>query len=116
MIIGGAALLMMALGAIAGRLGSHPFATCEQARQEIVDLVEGLPVVVEDCGIEHDEIAATFDEEVATLVDGVTKLSTLALPSSPGSSGEEEVQAENLRKMFIAMGEDVRVVIVKLAR
>ncbi len=70
--------------------------------------------VVEDCGVTHDQLAATFSEEVAVLVDGVTKLSGLALPAL-AAQGEEDVQAENLRKMFIAMADDVRVVIVKLA-
>ena len=97
----------------------HPLAaaiSCARLQLEVPVIQAALlHDVVEDCGIEHDEIATTFDEEVAILVDGVTKLSTLAMPSTPGSSGEEEVQAENLRKMFIAMGEDVRVVIVKLA-
>ena len=71
--------------------------------------------VVEDCGISHEELQIEYGEEVARLVDGVTKLGALSLPSAAETIGAEDVQAENLRKMFVAMAEDVRVVIVKLA-
>ena len=65
--------------------------------------------VVEDTTYSLDFIRANFGEEVATLVDGVTKLGKIPL------STKEEVQAENIRKMFIAMNQDVRVIIIKLA-
>lgn len=65
--------------------------------------------VVEDTTYSLDYIRANFGEEVATLVDGVTKLGKIPL------STKEEVQAENIRKMFIAMNQDVRVIIIKLA-
>lgn len=65
--------------------------------------------VVEDTSVSIEEIEERFGPEIATLVDGVTKLSRLT-----GLSGEER-QAENLRKMFIAMAKDVRVIFIKLA-
>lgn len=65
--------------------------------------------VVEDTTVSIEEIEKRFGEEIATLVDGVTKLSRLT-----GLSGEER-QAENLRKMFLAMARDVRVIFIKLA-
>ena len=65
--------------------------------------------VVEDTTYSLDYIRANFGEEVATLVDGVTKLGKIPLSTT------EEVQAENIRKMFIAMNQDVRVIIIKLA-
>jgi GTP pyrophosphokinase len=69
--------------------------------------------VPENCGIPISEISAKFGSEVAKLVDGTTKLAKLSLPaSSVATSG---TQAENLRKMLVAMAEDLRVVFIKLA-
>ena len=65
--------------------------------------------VVEDTEFNIDFIKRNFGEDVALLVDGVTKLGQIPL------STREEVQAENIRKMFIAMNQDVRVIIIKLA-
>ena len=65
--------------------------------------------VVEDTSCSLDDIRRDFGDEVALLVDGVTKLTQVSLAT------REEVQAENIRKMFIAMNQDVRVVIIKLA-
>ncbi len=65
--------------------------------------------VVEDTLASIDDIRELFGEEVASLVDGVTKLSNL------GKKSKEEAQAENLRKMILAMTSDIRVVLVKLA-
>jgi GTP pyrophosphokinase len=65
--------------------------------------------VVEDTKIEIDEIKDKFGSEVALLVDGVTKLSRLAFQN------KQEQQMENLRKMFLAMTQDLRVIIIKLA-
>lgn len=64
--------------------------------------------VVEDTEYDLDYIKKEFGDEVALLVDGVTKLGQIPL------STREEVQAENIRKMFIAMNEDIRVIIIKL--
>ncbi len=66
--------------------------------------------VVEDTEISDQYIRQEFGEEVALLVDGVTKLGQLSY-----SSDKLEVQAENLRKMFLAMAKDIRVIIIKLA-
>ena len=66
--------------------------------------------VVEDTKVSEDEIREMFGEEVSLLVDGVTKLGRLSY-----SSDKLEVQAENLRKMFLAMAKDIRVIIIKLA-
>ncbi len=64
--------------------------------------------VVEDTILTIDEIAETFSDEIALLVDGVTKLTQLNMD-------KVELQAENLRKMFLAMAKDIRVILIKLA-
>jgi guanosine-3',5'-bis(diphosphate) 3'-pyrophosphohydrolase len=66
--------------------------------------------VVEDTVMTTEEIVQEFGEEVALLVDGVTKLGQLSY-----SADKVEVQAENLRKMFLAMAKDIRVILIKLA-
>ncbi len=66
--------------------------------------------VVEDTQIGEDYIKEEFGEEVALLVDGVTKLGRVSY-----SADKLELQAENLRKMFLAMAKDIRVIIIKLA-
>lgn len=65
--------------------------------------------VVEDCDVSLDQIEQEFGADVAILVDGVTKLSQLE------DYSREEQQAENLRKMFLAMAKDIRVILIKLA-
>ncbi|MGN0513942.1 MAG: RelA/SpoT family protein [Lachnospiraceae bacterium] len=66
--------------------------------------------VVEDTVMTTEDIEREFGEEIALLVDGVTKLTQLNY-----SADKVELQAENLRKMFLAMAKDIRVVLVKLA-
>jgi len=66
--------------------------------------------VVEDTDMTQEDLEDIFGEEVASLVDSVTKLGQLSY-----SSDKMDVQAENLRKMFLAMAKDIRVIIIKLA-
>jgi GTP pyrophosphokinase/guanosine-3',5'-bis(diphosphate) 3'-pyrophosphohydrolase len=65
--------------------------------------------VIEDTEVSREELAAEFSEEVALLVDGVSKLAKAAFETN------QHAQAESLRKMLLAMSEDIRVIIVKLA-
>jgi GTP pyrophosphokinase len=78
--------------------------------------------VIEDCHVSRQEIDQRFGLDVSKLVDGVTKLSKIeAHTATDGPAalairqGEPKVQAENLRKMLVAMAEDVRVILIKLA-
>ena len=73
--------------------------------------------VPEDTDFSVKDIEEKFGPDVAKLVDGVTKLGKLALPEpvEGGRSAPREQQAENLRKMLVAMAEDLRVVFIKLA-
>lgn len=66
--------------------------------------------VVEDTVMTSEDVAKEFGDEVALLVDGVTKLTQLSYEHD-----KIEVQAENLRKMFLAMAKDIRVIMIKLA-
>ncbi len=63
---------------------------------------------MEDCNVPKEEIAKEFDEDVANLVEGVTKIGRLAF------NDDKEYEAANHRKIFIAMAKDVRVIIIKL--
>ena len=66
--------------------------------------------VVEDTVMTLEQLSGMFGAEVALLVDGVTKLTKISY-----STDKIEIQAENLRKMFLAMGKDIRVILIKLA-
>lgn len=66
--------------------------------------------VIEDTSMTYEELSKLFGEEVALLVDGVTKLGQLNY-----SADKVDEQAENLRKMFLAMAKDIRVILIKLA-
>ncbi len=100
----------------------HPFQVALTLAEQQLDVttLEAalLHDVTEDCGITHKQIEEKFGADVARLVDGVSKLGKLALPL-PGELQQRpsvrEQQAENLRKMLVAMAEDLRVVFIKLA-
>jgi GTP pyrophosphokinase len=91
----------------------HPLEVADilaDLRMDVVALVAGLlHDIVEDTPNTIEKIRELFGEEVAHVVEGVTKLSSLQLASS------EERQAESFRKMLLAMVDDVRVILVKLA-
>lgn len=109
----------VAAAAHAGQLRAtgEPYVTHAVATAKILaDLYMDEPSLVaallhdvpEDTAVTLEELRAQFGDEVACLVDGVTKLSQLRY-------GKEQVEAESLRKMFLAMAEDIRVVLIKLA-
>ncbi|MCI8529551.1 MAG: bifunctional (p)ppGpp synthetase/guanosine-3',5'-bis(diphosphate) 3'-pyrophosphohydrolase [Lachnospiraceae bacterium] len=72
--------------------------------------------VVEDTFMTEEDLQREFGKDVALLVDGVTKLEHLPLTTGTDQVDEKlEMQAENLRKMFLAMAKDIRVILIKLA-
>ena len=72
--------------------------------------------VVEDTICTKEEIEESFGSDVALLVDGVTKLTALQLSTESSKTPEQaDMQAQNLRKMFLAMAKDIRVILIKLA-
>ncbi|MBA3471627.1 MAG: bifunctional (p)ppGpp synthetase/guanosine-3',5'-bis(diphosphate) 3'-pyrophosphohydrolase [Rubrobacter sp.] len=91
----------------------HPLATADILAELHLDsttiAAAILHDVLEDTDLTKEELEARFGEEVADIVDGVTKLKRLP------SGNLEEAQAESLRKMIVAMSRDVRVIIIKLA-
>jgi guanosine-3',5'-bis(diphosphate) 3'-pyrophosphohydrolase len=70
--------------------------------------------IPEDCGLSIAEIESRFGSEIAKLVDGTTKMGRVSFPAT-GVIATGEAQAENLRKMLVAMAEDLRVVFIKMA-
>ncbi|GMU92860.1 MAG: GTP pyrophosphokinase [Candidatus Hydrogenedentota bacterium] len=68
--------------------------------------------VLEDTGVERSTLVKEFGEEIASLVDGVSKIKTMKWSSQ---QSQQEKQAENLRKMLVATAKDVRVILIKLA-
>lgn len=92
---------------------THPIAVASilaDLEQDILTISAALlHDVVEDAEVTRDQLAKKFGAEIAKLVEGVTKLSQLSYIS------REMRQAENFRKMFVAMGEDFRIIVIKLA-
>lgn len=125
----------------------HPLAVAiilAELEMDDATLVAGLlHDVVEDCGVSHEQLAAEFGDEIANMVDGVTKLKLAdfesrteetrgarvdAIPASPEAGndnpdstdrkkrhGETSKSAANLRKILLAMARDLRVMVIKLA-
>ena len=103
----------------------HPIQTALvliRMRQDAVTIAGALlHDVLEDCAVNAKQLTAEFGAEVVTLVEAVTKLKRIEIPqSAPSEKGahhrnSEAMKAYNLRKMFIAMARDIRVVLIKLA-
>ncbi len=91
----------------------HPLAVAEIVAEMGLDTDAILSALLHDCiedtDASHDDIARIFGQTVAELVEGVTKLTRANFSSS------EQAQMENLRKMFMAMSKDIRVVLIKIA-
>ena len=91
----------------------HPLAVAEIVTEMGLDADAVLGALLHDCiedtDASHEEIAGLFGETVAELVEGVTKLTRANFSTS------EQAQMENLRKMFMAMSKDIRVVLIKIA-
>ncbi|MBR5294350.1 MAG: bifunctional (p)ppGpp synthetase/guanosine-3',5'-bis(diphosphate) 3'-pyrophosphohydrolase [Oscillospiraceae bacterium] len=91
----------------------HPLAVAEIVAEMGLDTDAVLGAILHDCiedtDASHDDIATLFNPTVAELVEGVTKLTRTDFTS------QEEKQMENLRKMFMAMSKDIRVVLIKIA-
>ena len=99
------------------RLSGEPYLThplevayfLTQMKMDVVSVAAGLlHDTIEDTGVEPSEIERLFGKETANIVDGVTKISKMQFSST------EEQKAENMRKMILAMSNDIRVIIVKL--
>lgn len=71
--------------------------------------------VIEDCGMSRKDLAEQFGDDVAFLVDGVTKLDSITLRGNAKDKKSADLQTESLKKMFFAMAEDLRVIMIKLA-
>ncbi|MFA4967708.1 MAG: bifunctional (p)ppGpp synthetase/guanosine-3',5'-bis(diphosphate) 3'-pyrophosphohydrolase [Candidatus Margulisiibacteriota bacterium] len=92
---------------------THPLAVAyilAELEQDVSTIAAAfLHDTIEDAEVTFDQISAKFSPEIAKLVEGVTKLGQLVYES------QEIREAENYRKMFVAMGEDLRVIVIKLA-
>jgi GTP pyrophosphokinase len=93
---------------------THPIAVANILADMRLDLDTVITALlhdtVEDCDVSLETIADLFGADVSQLVDGVTKLSRIGM-----QTGQSSMQAENFRKLLLAMSEDVRVLLVKLA-
>jgi GTP pyrophosphokinase len=97
----------------------HPLAVADalaDLRMDVPTLVASLlHDVPEDTAISLEAVRTQFGDEIARLVDGVTKLERLRDLSRSQEGGLAEAQAENIRKIFLAMVDDIRVIMIKLA-
>src|SRR5919199_2806811 len=103
---------------------NHPLAVAETLASIHMDTATIVAAlchdVSEDCNVPMAELESRFGREVARLVDGVTKLDKMQFLHVEGDSSAsklngQDLWAENMRKMFLAMAEDIRVVLIKLA-
>jgi GTP pyrophosphokinase len=98
---------------------SHPIEVAfilTQLRMDDITIVTALlHDTIEDTNVTRGDIAREFGDTVATLVDGVTKLTKLELEAVGSIITESEKQAENFRKLLMAIADDIRVLLVKLA-
>src|SRR5690349_10567609 len=105
---------------------NHPLAVAETLASIHMDAATIVAAlchdVSEDCGVPMAELESRFGREVARLVDGVTKLDKMQFLHVDGDESRprpnvngQDLWAENMRKMFLAMAEDIRVVLIKLA-
>ena len=88
-----------------------------ELRQDATTLAAALlHDVVEDCGVQRETLSREFGADVARLVDGVTKLTRIDLLAAgedgEGASVDRRIDAESVRKMLVAMAEDIRVVLI----
>ena len=92
---------------------THPIAVAEIVAEMGLDAESLISALLHDCiedtEVGYDKIKAKFGKEVADIVEGVSKLTRMPYTS------KEEAQIENLRKMFLAMGKDIRVILIKIA-
>ncbi|MBI2872379.1 MAG: bifunctional (p)ppGpp synthetase/guanosine-3',5'-bis(diphosphate) 3'-pyrophosphohydrolase [Chloroflexi bacterium] len=103
----------------------HPLSTARylaELRLDSTTLVAALlHDVVEDCGVSLEEVEQRFGPDVSRLVDGVTKLTRMDIRAVEGGDGlrrtaeDSHQHAESVRKMLVAMAQDIRVVLIKLA-
>ncbi len=98
---------------------SHPievaFILTELCMDDTTIVTALLHDTIEDTNVTRGDIAREFGDTVATLVDGVTKLTKLELEAVGEAVTESEKQAENFRKLLLAVADDIRVLLVKLA-